>query len=70
MAEEYVCGECGQRSEDDYCPICESKMVKLNDFNDASYEVADEDAEDDEFGTMEGGYELDDFEEDGLPNAA
>lgn len=70
MAEEYVCGECGRRSEDDYCPICESKRVKLSDFNDESYELAEEEQDDDEFETMEGGYELDDLEEEGLPNAA
>ncbi len=68
MAEEYVCGECGQRSEDDYCPICESKMVKLNDFNDSSYEVADE--EEDEFETMDGGFGSEEFEEDELPSVA
>lgn len=70
MAEEYVCGECGQRSEDDFCPICESKMVKLNDFNDSSYEVSDEEAEEEEFGTIGGGFGSEDFEEDELPSAA
>ncbi len=70
MAEDYVCGECGQVSENDYCPICESKMVKLGDFNDVSYEVENEDEEDDEFETIGGGdYGLDDLEE-GLPNIA
>ena len=70
MAEEYICGECGQRSEDDYCPICESKMVKLNDFDDSSYEMVDEGAEDDdEFGGGDS-YGMDDFEEEELPDAA
>jgi hypothetical protein len=71
MAEDYVCGECGQVSENDYCPICESKMVKLGDFeDDMSYETESEEEADDEFETMgENDFGLDDLEE-GLPNAA
>ncbi|MCL5410353.1 MAG: hypothetical protein M1324_00660 [Patescibacteria group bacterium] len=70
MAEDYVCGECGQVSENDYCPICESKMMKLGDFDDdMSYEIESEEEDDDGFETMDdGGYGLDDLEE-GLPNA-
>ena len=49
-------------------PTCESKMVKLD--LTTSYEVENEDEEDDEFETIGGGdYGLDDLEE-GLPNIA
>lgn len=70
MAEDYVCAECGQVSENDFCPICESKMVKLGDFDDMSYEAEDDEETDDGFETMGGDeYGLDDLEE-GLSNAA
>lgn len=69
MAEDYVCGECGQVSESDYCPICESKMMKLGDFDDdMSYETESEE-EGEEFETMNGDFDVDDLEE-GLPNFA
>ncbi|MFA4996207.1 MAG: hypothetical protein WC536_03670 [Patescibacteria group bacterium] len=69
MAEEFVCSECGQVSENDYCPICESKMVKLGDFDDMSYESDENDEDEDEFDTMNGDFDADDLEE-GLPNFA
>ena len=69
MAEDFVCGECGQVSENDYCPICESKMVKLGDFDDMSYESDENDEDEDEFETMNGDFDADDLEE-GLPNFA
>jgi len=69
MAEDFVCGECGQVSENDYCPICERKMVKFGDFDDVSYESEEDDEEESEFETMNGDFDADDLEE-GLPNFA
>lgn len=69
MADDYVCGECGQVSEHDYCPICESKMMKLGDFDDGTYDM-DEENEDEEVVMDADEYEFDDMGDESLANAA
>lgn len=48
MTDENICADCGQRSDEEFCPLCDGKMTKIDDggLDDFSY-MSDEDDGDD-----------------------
>lgn len=69
MAEEYVCGDCGQRAEEEFCPLCESKMIRIDDFSD-DFACDSEEEENSGYMAASDDFDFDGFGEDGLAEAA